>query len=47
MSIRLRNQLMFGQAKALEAGDVNWFLRRCLPNVQALTRQLGSNRQEE
>lgn len=47
MSVMLRNHLMFGQTEALEAGDVNWSLRRCLPNVQALTGQRGSNRQEE
>ncbi len=43
MSVMLRNHLMFGQSQALEAGDVDWSLRRCLPNVQALTGERGSN----
>ncbi|GGK95580.1 hypothetical protein [Deinococcus radiotolerans] len=47
MSVMLRNHLMFVQTEALEAGDVDWSLRRCLPNVQALTGEQGSNQQAE
>ncbi|WP_155298805.1 hypothetical protein [Deinococcus kurensis] len=47
MSVMLRNHLMFGRSQALEAGDVNRSLRCCLPNVQALMGERGSNQQEE
>lgn len=46
MSVMLRNHLMFGQTEALEAGDVDWSLRHCLPNVQALTGERGNTQVE-